>query len=150
MGNTAYSEDENRALDLWVKLSRAEAVFSKHAVAHIRSTGLTPSQFAVLECLGHRGKLTLGELSEKMLMSCGNITMVVHNLEKEGWICRERSESDRRVVQVFLSARGQKKFNAIFPEHARHIHSLVAALDIQEQEQLSTLLKKLGLSLSAP
>jgi MarR family transcriptional regulator, 2-MHQ and catechol-resistance regulon repressor len=142
-----YSEAENRALDLWVKLARTHSVFNKHAIAHIRSTGLTPTQFAVVECLGHRGKMTLGELSEKMLMSCGNITLVVQNLEKEHLIERIRSHTDRRVVHVDLTPEGRTRFQAVFPDHASHIQALASVLSVEEQTTLAGLLKKLGLSI---
>lgn len=142
-----YSQTENQALDLWVKLARSYSVFNKHAIAHIRSTGLTPTQFAVVECLGHRGKMTLGELSDKMLMSCGNMTLVVQNLEKEQQVKRVRSAIDRRVVHVDLTDEGRKHFTAIFPEHAAHIRKLTRILSTEEQNTLAELLKKLGLSL---
>lgn len=143
----AYSPSETQALDLWVKLARSFAVFNKGAINHIRSTGLTPSQFAVVECLGHKGGMTLGELSQKMLMSCGNITVVVDNLEKEGMVERLRCENDRRVVYVNLTATGQQRFQAIFPEHAARIETLANVLSNSEQQQLAGLLKKLGLGL---
>lgn len=145
-----YSEAENRALDLWVKLARAFAVFNRRSQEHIRTCDLTPSQFAVLECLGHRGELTLGELSSKMLMSCGNMTVVVDNLEKDGLVQRSRSDADRRVIHVSLTADGQALFDQIFPDHARHIHRLASVLDTEEQQQLAQLLKKLGLALQEP
>lgn len=145
-----YSEAENRALDLWVKLARAFAVFNRRSQEHIRTCDLTPSQFAVLECLGHRGELTLGELSSKMLMSCGNMTVVVDNLEKDGLVQRSRSDADRRVIHVSLTADGQTLFDRIFPEHARHIHRLAGVLSTEEQLQLAQLLKKLGLALQEP
>ncbi len=145
--NKAYSPSKSQALDLWVKLARSFAVFNKGAVNHIRSTGLTPSQFAVVECLGHKGGMTLGELSQKMLMSCGNITVVVDNLEKEGLVERLRCENDRRVVYVNLTASGQQHFDAIFPEHADRIEALASVLSDSEQKQLAGLLKKLGLGL---
>lgn len=143
-----YSEAENRSLDMWVKLARTYSVFNKHAIAHIRSTGLTPTQFAVVECLGHRGRMTLGELSEKMLMSCGNITLVVQNLEKEHLIERLRSSTDRRVVHVDLTAEGRARFAAVFPDHAAHIQKLASVLSVEEQNALAALLKKLGLSIT--
>lgn len=142
-----YSSDENLALDLWVKLARTFAVFSRCTHEHIRSCDLTTSQFAVVECLGHKGEMTLGELSGKMLMSCGNMTVVVDNLEKDGLVERIRSESDRRVIRVRLTATGLELFARIFPEHARLVSKLAGILDPDEQQQLSGLLKKLGLGL---
>lgn len=142
-----YSAAENQALDLWVKLARAFAVFNRRSQEHIRQCDLTPSQFAVLECLGHRGEMTLGELSSKMLMSCGNMTVVVDNLEKDGLVLRSRSEADRRVIHVSLTPAGRTLFDRIFPDHARHVHALASVLSSDEQLQLAGLLKKLGLAL---
>ena len=142
-----YTSDENRALGLWVKLARAFAVFNRRTQEHSRTCSLTPSQFAVLECLGHRGEMTLGELSAKMLMSCGNMTVVVDNLEKDGLVERSRSASDRRVIHVSLTPAGQAQFAAIFPDHARHVERLASVLSPEEQHQLGALLKKLGLAL---
>ncbi len=144
-----YTSEENQALDLWVKLARTFAVFSRCSQEHIRSCDLTPSQFAVVECLGHKGEMTLGELSGKMLMSCGNMTVVVDNLEKEGLVERIRSESDRRVIRVRLTAAGVELFARIFPDHAKLVAKLAGVLSSDEQQQLATLLKKLGLGLSA-
>ena len=142
-----YTSEENRALDLWVKLARAFSVFSRRTQEHIRSCELTPSQFAVLECLGHKGEMTLGELSSKMLMSCGNMTVVVDNLEKDGLVARTRSEADRRVIHVSLTESGQALFDRIFPDHARHVTQLARVLNEAEQQQLAQLLKKLGQAL---
>lgn len=139
-----YSDDENRALDLWVKLARAFGAFSRRSQEHIRSCGLTPSQFAVLECLGHKGEMTLGELSTKMLMSCGNMTVVVDNLEKEGLVERNRSASDRRVIHVSLTPSGKALFDQHFPDHAQLIARLAKVLSPHEQVELALLLKKLG------
>lgn len=142
-----YSEAENISLDMWVKLARAFAVFSKGTNEHIRQCNLTTSQFAVVECLGHKGQMTLGELSSKMLMSCGNMTVVVDNLEKDQLVERLRSENDRRVIHVRLTNAGQQLFDKIFPDHARYVAKLASVLNIQEQKELAQMLKKLGLGL---
>lgn len=143
----SYSAAENQALDLWVKLARSFNVFNRGALEHIRSCELTQSQFAVVECLGHKGEMTLGELSGKMLMSCGNITVVVDNLEKDGLVTRSRSSQDRRVIHVRLTSEGESLFQRIFPEHAKRVAELAAVLSSEEQQQLALLLRKLGLGL---
>jgi MarR family 2-MHQ and catechol resistance regulon transcriptional repressor len=132
---------------LWIKLARASSTFGKLAGNNIRSFGLTEPQFGVLECIGHLGPLTLGELSRKRLVSGGNITCVVDNLEKEGLVERIHSVEDRRTIVAQLTPKGKKLFDDTFVRHAEFIADLAAVLDEHEQEQLSQLLKKMGLTL---
>ncbi|MFH0879598.1 MAG: flagellar hook capping FlgD N-terminal domain-containing protein, partial [Lentisphaerota bacterium] len=54
------------------------------------------AQFSALECLGHLGPMMIGELTRKQLVSGGNMTVVVDNLEKEGLVKRVVNAKDRR------------------------------------------------------
>lgn len=144
-----YGRKVDIALGMWVKLARAASTFSKHTLEDIRSYGLTQPQFGVLESLGHLGRITLGELSRKQLSSCGNITVVVDNLEKEGLVAREHCTEDRRVVYVQLTPKGEKLFVGIFAHHAAYVTGLASVLSEDEQEQLGVLLRKLGTGLQA-
>ena len=130
-----------------MKLARATSTFSKLTCGNIKSFGLTEPQFSVLECLGHVGQLTLGELSKKQLVSGGNITCVVDNLEKDGLVERAPNNSDRRVVVARLTPDGKKLFDEIFPMHAQFVTDMASVLSEDEQRILSALLKKIGLAL---
>jgi MarR family 2-MHQ and catechol resistance regulon transcriptional repressor len=144
-----YGKKADIALSMWVKLARATSTFSKLTLDDIRAYGLTQPQFGVLESLGHLGKITLGELSRKQLSSCGNITVVVDNLEKDGLVAREHCAEDRRVVYVHLTPKGEKLFGGIFKRHAACITELASVLTEDEQERLGALLKKLGTGLQS-
>ena len=147
MKNKQYEPEVEAALGMWVKLARAFAVFNKRTSEHIRHHGLTASQFGALECLGHLGPMTIGGLSKKMLVSGGNMTVVIDNLEKENLVERVRDKSDRRAVHVQLTKKGRRVFNKVFPEHAEYVTKLVSVLSPEEQEALAGLLKKLGLAI---
>jgi MarR family 2-MHQ and catechol resistance regulon transcriptional repressor len=142
-----YGDSEERALALWVKLARAYSTFNKGTVQDIRRYGLTQPQFAVLECLGHLGPMMIGELSRKMLVSGGNMTCVVDNLERDGLVERQHDANDRRSVIVALTDKGRALLEELFPQHAAFIANAVSALTPEEQSQLAQLLKKLGTSL---
>lgn len=142
-----YGKKADIALDLWVKLARASATFSRISAENIRAFGLTVPQFGVLECLGHLGSLTLTALSKKMLVSNGNITCVVDHLESAGIIERIPSPNDKRSTYVKLTKQGKNLFEEIFMKHAEFIGTAASVLTINEQETLGGLLKKLGLML---
>jgi len=135
------------ALSLWVKLSRASATMGKLSKVDIESYGLTPPQFSVIESLGHLGPMLMGKLCSKLLVTGGNITVVIDNLEKEGLVERIPSKEDRRAIMVQLTRKGQSLFDKIFIKHAHYVEKAMSVLTQEEQVQLSGLLKKLGLAL---
>jgi len=144
-----YGKQADLALTMWVKLARAFTTFSKRSFENIRTFGLTEAQFGALECLGHLGPMTIGELCRKQLVSGGNMTVVVDNLEKLGLAERAHSKEDRRAIFVRLTTKGKRLFNQVFVKHAEHIAGLASVLTDGEQEELARLLKKLGVSLRA-
>ncbi len=110
----------------------------------IQRYGLTQPQFAVLEVLHHRGALRLCDIGGKLLVSGGNVTYVVDQLEKAGLLRRGRDASDRRAVRACLTPRGAALMAQVFPRHAAALTSAAAALGPREQATLAHLLKKWG------
>lgn len=142
-----YGKKADTALSMWVKLVRAATTFGQLTNENIRSFGLTTPQFGALECLGHLGPMPIGELCKRQLVSGGNMTVVIDNLEKEGFVERIHSKEDRRTILVQLTAKGQKLFNEIFAEHAQYVARVASVLTAKEQNELGRLAKKLGISL---
>jgi MarR family 2-MHQ and catechol resistance regulon transcriptional repressor len=142
-----YGEKADLALSLWVKLSRASSTFHRLAARDIATYDLTEPQFAVMECLDHLGAMPIGTLCKKMLVSGGNMTVVVDNLEREVLVERYPDPYDRRCINVRLTHEGERYIKEIFINHANYITRLLSVLSITEQQELSSLLKKLGLGL---
>lgn len=142
-----YGRKADLALSMWVKLARASSTFSRLSGKDVERYGLTQPQFSVLEALGHLGPMTIGEVSRKMLVTGGCMTVIVDNLERDGLVERVRSTEDRRVVKVGLTEKGKKLFHQIFHQHAQRVSDLASVLTEEEQTQLSHLLRKLGLGL---
>ena len=133
-----------RALNAYINLVRAsDSVLSKIAV-QLESEGVTTGQFAVLEALLHLGPMCQHVLAEKLLRSGGNMTLVVDNLQKQGWVKRQRQEKDRRMVEIHLTPKGRRLITRIFPEHAKVIARVMGELTPAEQEDLRRIARKLG------
>jgi MarR family transcriptional regulator, 2-MHQ and catechol-resistance regulon repressor len=143
-----YGKKADLALSTWVKLARAFSSVNKKSVESIRSFGLTQPQFSVIEALGHLGPLKVGVICEKMLVSGGNMTLVLDNIEKLGFIERVPSREDRRAILVRLTPRGKELFDKIFLTHAENITKIMSVLSASEQTALSNLLKQLGIAVS--
>lgn len=140
------SEDEKRALDAYIKLSRASEAVSQRINDHLRIVNLTISQFGVLEALFHLGPLQARQLGEKILKSSGNMTLVVDNLVKRNLVVRTRREDDRRRVDIDLTTAGRTLVETILPNHVAGVVETFSALTSEEVETLSALCRKLGLA----
>lgn len=135
---------ERKALSTFVKLLRAAETVSARVHRKLRETGLTISQFGVLEALYHLGPMNQKEIAGKILKSTGNITTVIDNLEKQGLVIRERNNNDRRSFNILLTDEGSRTIETIFPEHAARITGLMNTLTVTEQKELGRLCKKLS------
>lgn len=138
--------NSERALKLFIVLSRASKVISEEAHKSIEKYGLNPTEFAVLELLYHRGKQPIQKIGQKILLRSGSMTYVVDKLEKRGLLRRVFCEEDKRVTYMSITQEGIDLIDAIFPEHEQNIESIMSGLSIEEQDMAIELVKKLGLS----
>ena len=69
--------------------------------------GITGPQLWALKTISKRGSLSLGELSKGMYLHPSTVSGVVDRLEKKGYVVRDRTEKDRRVIKVQLTPKGK-------------------------------------------
>lgn len=139
-----YGKKIDIALSTWVKLTRAFSSVNKRSNESIKTFGLTQPQFAIIEALGHLGRLKVGELCEKLMVTGGSMTLVLDNVSKLGYIERVFDQKDRRAIYVQLTPKGKVLFDKIFKIHADNITKFMSVLSFEEQMLLGELLKKLG------
>lgn len=137
------------ALKLYVVLARAMAAIQLHAEASLEESGLTGTEFAVLEALYHRGPLLLGEVQKKILVSSGGITFLVDRLEKRGLAKRLACESDRRARYVALTDDGRALMAELFPRHAEALRRAMSGLGLADQRAATDLIRTLGVEAAA-
>ena len=133
-----------RALNAYINFARAAGSLLGRMSLELDQKGLTMGQFGVLETLLHLGPMCQRTLGQKLLRSGGNITLVVDNLEKHGWVRREPQKDDRRMIVIHLTPQGRKLIEGVFPEHAQTIKREMSVLTQREQESLRRICRKLG------
>ncbi len=140
------SSSEVNTLNAFIKLMRASESINNRLNRHLSEADLTLSQFGTLEALYHLGPLNQRAIGEKILKSGGNITMVVDNLEKTGYVKREKDPSDRRAVLIHLTDEGRKFIGSFFPKHLKKIKQEFDILTEEEKIKLAEICKKLGIN----
>jgi DNA-binding MarR family transcriptional regulator len=91
--------------------------------------------------------MTVGEVSQRLMVSNGNVTAVVAGLLADGLVDKRAATQDRRVQVLTLTAQGRKAFKAMAERHEGWIAELFAGLDQLDIAQLFRLLGQTKTSL---
>jgi len=144
------SRKERQALNTFIKLIRSGESINSKLNLLLSEFGLTESQFGALDALYHLGPLKQKEIGKKILKSGGNITMVIDNLEKQDLVKRKRGEKDRRHYNIHLTKKGENKLIDVMPCVVKFLKKHFDILDIEEQRELESLCKIIGLQTRYP
>lgn len=85
----------------------------------------------------------MSSVAKALSVTMGTLTIAVNGLVKKGYVERVRSEEDRRVVLVSLSAKGRKAYARHAKFHKELIDAVASRLSEEEQEILSQSLSDL-------
>ena len=133
------------ALDFWNVLARAHAIVEERVSRGAAGFDLTLAEYGALETLGRHGRMLLGELQQRILVSSGGITYLVDRLAARGLVARRTNPDDRRARFAVLTEEGQRLLAEIAPQHERAVADAVDGLTRREQRQAAELLRKLEL-----
>ena len=117
--------------------------FEHYSAPHIKSLGLTMTQFDVIATLGNQLPMSCKQLGEKTLVTKGTLTGVLERLEAKGLIGRQANTEDARSQLIGLTPAGQSLFEKVFPEHLDFLGKAFNKLSPNELQQLEQSLKLL-------
>jgi DNA-binding MarR family transcriptional regulator len=140
--------DHKAELRLWLRLLTCSTLIENGVRKRLReSFEVTLPRFDLMAQLDKTPDgLTLGELSQRMMVSNGNVTSIVEALVGQGMLDRKPSLQDRRAQVVSLTADGRQTFRQMAAAHEDWIAETFAGLNSGEAEQLMALLGKAKMS----
>ena len=133
------------ALHGLVIFRRASNAISRQEVQTIKKHNLTVAQFGVMEALYNKGNLRIQDLIDKLLSTSGNMTVVIRNMIRDGYIFKVADEKDKRSYLIGLTPLGRETIEKILPEHYNNIGKIFSVLSLKDQEDLAQILKKFKL-----
>ncbi len=139
----SYGKENDDNLRLLISLSRSLLSINRETMKNIKEYGITPSQFMVLEVLYHKGEMRVCDITEKILSTGGNMTVVISNLLKEKYIEKIPTVGDRRSYSLKISSEGEKLIREIFPRHLDILSESMEGLSSEEKLEMIKLLKKM-------
>lgn len=136
--------DHEAELRLWLRLLTCTTLIEVEIRSRLRDAfDVTLPRFDLMAQLDKAPNgMTLGELSQRMMVSNGNVTGLVERLAQQGLIERRPSPSDRRAQIVSLTAEGRKTFRAMARTHEGWIAEIFSDLSPADIDTLMKLLAK--------
>lgn len=103
---------------------------------------LNITEFSVLEVLYQKGKQTIQQIGNCILISSGSMTYVIDKLEQKGLLNRSDCPNDRRAIHVSLTDEGNEFMDKIMPNYLQVVDDMFDSINSEEAETLVHLLKK--------
>ncbi len=104
---------------------------------------LTFSQWTTLVTL-HDGRITsAGDLAQNICHDAGSLTRLIDQMVERGFVTRDRSQTDRRVVTLSLTPRGRAMVETLAPKVMQYWNGLLSGFSHEEVDTLINLLTRL-------
>jgi DNA-binding MarR family transcriptional regulator len=140
------------ALDLrvWLRLLSCAKIIEKRLRRNFEEQfDTTLPRFDVLATVARQpAGLRMGELSRALLVSNGNVTAIVRQLQEEGLLCALPDPEDGRSAKVSLTPAGRERFRILAAAHHDWVREAMRDFPQDHQAALFDLLGRLRSSLS--
>lgn len=134
----------NRTLnELLVNLFNEVLDAEEKAVITEEFKDISNNDMHIIEAIGIDEPRSMSVIAKKRDITVGTLTTNMNSLEDKGYIIRERSKTDKRVVLVSLTEKGKKAFFHHRDYHKHMIQSIVRDLDEDEMKVLIKCLQSL-------
>lgn len=139
------AQDRRRSMnEMLVKLFNHVMDMEGEAVITEEYKDISNNDMHIIEAIGIEAPRNMSEIAHRLHVTVSTLTINMNGLEKKGYICRERSQKDKRVVYVTLTDKGRKAFYHHRDFHKKMIKAIVKDLSEQEMEILYRCLENLN------
>jgi len=141
---TRARSDDHRALRIWLRLLTCTQMIERVVRSRLRSGfGTTLPRFDLMAQLERQPEgLKMNELSRLLMVTGGNVTAIVDQLEKEGLVERLDEPSDRRAFRIRLTKSVERTFAEMARAHEEWVVEMLSGLSRREQDELLRLLAR--------
>ncbi|MBV9064456.1 MAG: MarR family transcriptional regulator [Methylobacteriaceae bacterium] len=140
-GRASASKDRLR---LWIRLLRASRMIESVLRERLkREFDTTLPRFDVMAALYREPEgMVMSELSTFLLVSNGNVTVIVDRLVQDELVIRAVRDGDRRTSMVRLTKKGIRAFEAMAVSHESWVNDYLHDIDPTQARDLAAMLKR--------
>ena len=132
------------ARHVWLIMLKALSAIARQLDADLQRSGVSNTDFRVMEALLHKGPLPVNVIGPKVNLTPGAISVAVDRLEVRGLVARAEGKRDKRVRVVALTKEGEKVIAPVYRRHAVLLEHIFEPLSEKQRLLLENMLKLLG------
>ncbi|MDR0300524.1 MAG: MarR family transcriptional regulator [Streptococcaceae bacterium] len=118
-------------------------IIEEDALKNSKFSNLTVKEMNTIDVIGSKTIAIASEIAEKLMVTISTVTTAINNLERKGYVVRERSAQDRRVVHISLTRQGQLVYRIHRKFHKAMVNRFVQGISDEDTKILSVALKNL-------
>ena len=122
--------------DILVKLFQEVLDIESKALITPEFKDISVNDMHIIEAIGEKEPKNMSSVAKIMSVTVGTLTIAINSLVKKGYVHRERSEEDRRVVLISLTEKGRKANAHHMKFHDGMIQAVLKDLDEEQQKIL--------------
>ncbi len=112
--------------------------------SQLEQAGLKPHQSSYIPVICRQPGITQEQIARELHVHRSSVTRQLTALEEGGFIERRRCGDDRRVLEVYPTAKGEEVLPAVRQARRRWRELLLSSLTPEERETLDALLERLA------
>jgi len=129
--------------ELLVEIFNDILTIEKEAISSGPFKDLSLTEMHTIEAIGP-GEHTMTDVADKLDITVGTLSTAINRLVNKGYVERNRSELDRRVVEIKLARQGRLAYKIHEAFHREMVRNMIEGLSIEGNEVLIQSLSNLN------
>ena len=137
-----------QSLRLWIRILITTTLIEKRIRLYLKENcSTTLPRFDAMAALERAGeKITMSQLSDRLLVSNGNVTVLINRLVEDGLVDRQTDENDRRIQYVTLTKAGRQAFSKAAEMHEALVDFIFSDIGDPEINKLLQMISEMSIS----
>ena len=134
----------NTLNDVLVNLFNEIMTIEEKAIITEEFKDISNNDMHIIDAIGIDESKNMSTIAKDLSVTVGTLTIAINNLVKKGYVVRNRSEKDRRVVFISLSEKGVKAYNHHKKFHEDMIDEITKSFSEEELKLVISALSNLS------
>ncbi|ERL63938.1 MarR family winged helix-turn-helix transcriptional regulator [Schleiferilactobacillus shenzhenensis] len=139
----ARKQDENYINNALVDVYDNIMRFEEQQIRGSRFRDINARELHIVHAIGLHDHKTTTQVADEFRMSKGTLTAHLNNLERKGYVIRQRNPADRRVINLGLTSKGRLLYRTHDAFHRRLVKSFLHGMDDDDRQLIKQALMNL-------
>ncbi|MGB3501579.1 MAG: MarR family transcriptional regulator [Mesorhizobium sp.] len=128
----------------WIAVVQAEKAITRALMKALEPYDLKIGQLDLMMNLLRHPGASQNDIAQKLLVGRSNITMLLPQLEEQGWIRREGDEKDKRVLRLYLTEAGEARLGDALKAYTSLIERVMGQSTPEQCDAMGDVMRRIS------